>query len=146
VNIVATRLLPGADLSEGIAKLVREHNIRAGVVISAVGSLQHLRLRMGGATPERAEYLEHDGDFEILSVMGTAAAGGTHLHMSVSQPDGSVLGGHLTSGNIVRTTCEVAIAVEPDLVFERTHDPATGFEELEVFGLITDSGAPANED
>jgi predicted DNA-binding protein with PD1-like motif len=142
VNIVATRLTPGTDLLEGIEKLVHEHDIRAGVVISAVASLQRLHLRMGGATPEQSEYIEREGFFEVVSVTGTVSTTGVHLHISVSTSDGSVIGGHLREGNIVRTTAEIAIANEPDLVFARGLDSRTGWEELEVFEVVTPSGAP----
>jgi len=46
------------------------------------------------------------GPFEITSLMGTLAAGG-HLHISLSDADGHVIGGHLVGDDVIHTTAEV---------------------------------------
>lgn len=72
------------------------------------------------------------GDLEILTLAGSLSADGPHLHMSISDADGRVFGGHVTAGCIVRTTAEVLIAKLPDERYTREHDPATGFAELVI--------------
>ncbi|HEY9022710.1 MAG TPA: PPC domain-containing DNA-binding protein, partial [Burkholderiaceae bacterium] len=73
-----------------------------------------------------------EGDLEILTLSGTLGAGGAHLHMSLSDADGRVLGGHVAPGCIVRTTAEVLLALLDDVRFTREPDAATGYAELHV--------------
>jgi predicted DNA-binding protein with PD1-like motif len=71
-------------------------------------------------------------DLEILSLVGTLAEDGPHLHLAVSDDTGAMTGGHLQEGSIVRTTAEVVIGELDDVVFRRPIDPATGWDELEI--------------
>ena len=120
------RLHPGDDLRGALAKLARERNLEAGFVLSAIGSLDPAVLRYAG----RPEATTLTGDFEILTLAGTLGTGGVHLHMSISDSGGRVLGGHVAQGCIVRTTAEIVIGRAEDWVFERAPDPATGYLEL----------------
>ena len=70
------------------------------------------------------------GDLEILTLAGTVAANGSHLHMSVADSEGRVMGGHVANGCIVRTTAEVLLLLLADWSFTREPDPATGYAEL----------------
>ena len=45
---------------------------------------------------------------------------------------GRTVGGHLAEGCTVRTTAEVVLAADEQLLFAREHDPATGYDELVV--------------
>ena len=69
-------------------------------------------------------------NLEIDTVHGTVSANGVHLHISVSDVEGRVYGGHLKEGCIVRTTCELVVGALEDVVFDRVADEATGFDEL----------------
>ena len=60
------------------------------------------------------------------------AADGSHLHLSVADAQGRVLGGHAAYGCIVRTTAEVLLAPLPHWHFSREPDAATGWTELVV--------------
>jgi len=42
--------------------------------------------------------------FEILSLNGTLATSGVHLHISISDKEGKTIGGHLDNGCIIYTT------------------------------------------
>jgi predicted DNA-binding protein with PD1-like motif len=63
---------------------------------------------------------------------GTVAGNGSHLHMSVADSQGRVMGGHVAHGCIVRTTAEVLLLLLSEWSFNRELDPATGFSELVV--------------
>ena len=78
------------------------------------------------------ESLTLDEDLEILTLSGSVTPTATHLHLSVSRADGSVLGGHAAPGCIVRTTAEVLLAVLPGWRFTRERDEATGWDELVI--------------
>ncbi|BBU29366.1 hypothetical protein BTHE68_31000 [Burkholderia sp. THE68] len=80
----------------------------------------------------RDDAAELRGDLEILTLAGTLSAQGPHLHMSVSDADGRVFGGHVTPGCIVRTTVELVVANLPGERYTREHDAGTGFAELVI--------------
>lgn len=77
---------------------------------------------------------------EILSLSGSVASNGSHLHMSLSTATGQVLGGHVAPGCIVRTTAEVLLALLPEWEFAREPDAATGYEELVVRSVEVANG------
>ncbi len=68
----------------------------------------------------------------MLTLSGTLSTGGAHLHLSVSDETGRVIGGHLAYGCRVRTTAEILLAPLPDWRFSREPDPDTGYLELVV--------------
>ena len=124
------RLRPGVDLRAALEAELASSLHRAAFVISAVGSLAGARLRMAGAV----ELSHVRGDLEILTLTGTVGTDGSHLHMSVADREGRVLGGHVAKGCIVRTTAEALLLLLPGWSFRRELDPATGFAELVVSG------------
>lgn len=136
-DFLVKRLSPHQDLKQALVELVQAHDISAGCVISAVGSLQQVHLRMAGAN----QVLTLKRPHEIVSITGTLSSHGLHLHLSVAGPDGTCWGGHLLEGNLIHTTCELVIAIFPQASFERTHDPATGFKELHPVCLVKPNNA-----
>lgn len=124
----ALRLHPGDDLKTSIENYVRENGIAAGALLTCAGSLRYATLRMANA--KTAGRLE--GKFEILSLAGTLSERGCHLHISLSDENGKVTGGHLLEGCPVFTTAEIVIAELPDLIFSREEDQDTGFKELVI--------------
>jgi uncharacterized protein len=122
------RLLPGVDLRTALEQAVAGRACRAAFVVSGMGSLRTARLRFGGAQELQAL----SGDLEILTLSGTIATNGSHLHMSVADATGRVVGGHVARGCVVRTTAEVLLLLLPAWSFTRETDAATGFAELVV--------------
>lgn len=121
------RLHPGEDLRQALeAALVA---LGAAFVLQGIGSLSVAHLRFAGA--EQATELR--GDLEILTLAGSMAPDGVHLHMSIADAQGRVTGGHVAAGCIVRTTAEILLALLPDHQFSREPDNAgSGFRELVV--------------
>ena len=97
-------------------------------MISAVGSLSVAQLRLAGAS----EATLIRGDLELLSLSGTLSRDGAHLHIAVANSTGSVIGGHLCPGSLVRTTAELVIGLLPEWRFRRELDPTTGYAELRI--------------
>jgi uncharacterized protein len=126
------RVLPGTDLRRSLEAAV---GARAAFVISGIGSLRNASLRL--ASKDGPGLFE--GDFEILTLAGSISADGSHLHMSLADAQGQVIGGHVSYGCTVRTTAEVLVLLLPEWSLTREHDPATGFAELVVQRKI---GAP----
>lgn len=77
------------------------------------------------------QIIEVKGRHEIVSLVGTLADEG-HLHASLSDKDGKVVGGHVMGNMIVFTTAEVVIGNCDMLSFTREIDDETGFDELVV--------------
>ncbi|WGV98341.1 DNA-binding protein [Vibrio sp. YMD68] len=125
---IAVRLTQGTDLKHAVKQLITQHNIQAGSIASCVGCLSSIHLRLAGAT----ETLQMTAPFEIVSLMGTLTPDHQHIHISVSDNTGQVLGGHLLDGNIIDTTAELIIHHYPNLSFTREEDANTGFTELVV--------------
>ena len=126
----AVRLLPNQDLMQELEKIVKKNNIKAGCILSCLGSLKKAYLRMpGGKT-----FKDFEGQFEILCLNGTLSVNGSHLHVAMSVfPEGNVIGGHLLEqGCTIATTAEIVIADLEGLEFHRKLDENTGFEELAV--------------
>ena len=124
----AVRLTPGEDLRGEIEKLTALANIRAGFVLSAVGSLTKVALRLAN----RKDTHTMEGHFEIVSLTGTLGPDGLHLHIAVSDEKGVTTGGHVIEGCVVFTTVELVIGEATSLVFHRETDPRTTFKELSI--------------
>lgn len=137
-QVYALRLTPGQDLRVSLEEFAHGHQIQAGVILTAVGSLQQAALRFAGA--DAATVLP--GPFEIVSLVGTLSVDGLHLHGAIASATGETIGGHIMTGCRVHTTVELAIADLPDYRFNRTLDPATGYRELAIKSL-RDSSDPS---
>ena len=122
------RLRPGQDLLNEIEAVVRQERIEAGAILTCVGSLTDVKLRL--ANQEGPSIWQ--GHFEIVSLVGTLSTGGSHIHVSVSDSTGRTLGGHLLEGCKIYTTAEVVIGVMPDITYAREPDPTFGYRELVV--------------
>ena len=122
------RLKPGQDLKLELAAFVRAQALTAAFVVAAVGSLKQLSLRLANAR----EATKKKGSFEILSLQGTLAGEGLHLHLCVADELGNCLGGHLLDGCQILTTAEILIQELSEFDFKRELDPETGFRELKI--------------
>ncbi len=128
MNSIAIRLIPDQDLKLSLLRYCEEQEIDAAGIVTCVGSLRRAVLRFAA----RSEGTILDGDYEIISLVGTISRNGAHLHMSIADQEGHVIGGHLLEGSWIRTTAEVILGVMPDYVFTREDDPQTGYRELRI--------------
>lgn len=126
--IHAFRLLPGENLRAALRNYCNEQKIEAAVLLCCFGSLNEAVLRFAGNTHGTNVM----GPLEIVSATGTLSRHGLHIHISVSDENGSVTGGHLMEGSTVRTTAEIVLQELEDFVFTREKDAATGYEEISV--------------
>lgn len=123
------RFKPDQDLLGQINSYLNAENIKAGVVLSCVGSLTRANLRL--ANQEKGSIFE--GFFEIVSLVGTLSTAGSHLHLSISDGQGKTLGGHLLPGCKIYTTAEMVLGIFPELRFEREDCELSGYPELKVY-------------
>ena len=124
----ALRLKPGQDLRLELEAFAASRHMQAGLVITCVGSLAQAALRMADA--ESSTRLQ--GKFEIVSLVGTFGPDGPHLHISISDSQGRMYGGHLQHGSLIYTTAEIVLGELKDVTFRRRHDPDTGYDELSI--------------
>ena len=122
------RLQPGADLRRSLEGQASAGAGLSAFVVAGIGSLSEVSLRL--AAEQRTTQLA--GPYEIISLSGTLSANGAHLHMSVANREGHVMGGHVCYGNTIRTTAEILLVVVEGWQLSRAVDPTTGFQELQV--------------
>ena len=124
----AFRLKPNEDLKEGVISFAKKQQIKAGAIVTCVGSLTQFHLRF--ANQEKGE--KQKGHFEIVSMTGTFSDSTSHLHIAVSDSTGKTTGGHLLDSNLIYTTAEIVIVDLKDLEFARETDETFGYKELFV--------------
>lgn len=122
------RLRPGQDLKVELDALVKQQRIDAGALLTCVGSLTDVTLRLANQDGPSV----WQGHFEIVSLVGTLSTSGSHLHLSVSDSTGRTIGGHLLAGCKIYTTAEIVVGVMPSLRYVREPDPTFGYRELVV--------------
>ena len=120
------RLKRGEDLLGSIKAICAEKNIKAGIVLSAVGCISSGKVRDASGIRIR-EITDH---CEIVSLNGTVSTQRCHLHIALSKEDLSTIGGHLCTGCIINTTCELVIGELPDITYGAEDDAETGYREL----------------
>ncbi|MEG0657578.1 PPC domain-containing DNA-binding protein [Anaerorhabdus sp.] len=124
----AFRLVYGNDLKEEIQNYCIEHHINACAIITCVGCVNQLRLRLADGKSIR----QWNKQFEIVSLTGTIANGHAHIHFSGSDLEGKCRGGHLLEGTIINTTAEIVLAELETVEFSREFDESTGYDELVI--------------
>lgn len=132
MRTLAFRLTPGTDLKAELQRVTTAQGLRAGCILTGVGSLARARLRMPGSAGEAEAFAEFKEPMEIVSLAGTLGPDGMHVHIALSRRDGACVGGHLVTGCVVHTTAEIVVGELTDVEFRRPTDPATGYGELSV--------------
>lgn len=129
LRAIVLRLGPGDELSQKLQELVEREQIEAGFIMTCVGSLTQAQVRFADhPTPTKLE-----GKFEIVSLVGTVAKSGSHLHITLADEQGRTIGGHVKPGNLVYTTAEIVVGVVTDARFAREPDPKSGYNELVIY-------------
>mmetsp|Transcript_9787 Transcript_9787/g.13464 ORF Transcript_9787/g.13464 Transcript_9787/m.13464 type:complete len:150 (+) Transcript_9787:56-505(+) len=133
----ALRLKPGEDLRDELLSFSKKHNLKAAFVLTCVGSLTRVTLRHANATcdlhqPNELKTYNFGECYEILSLVGTISPDGPHLHISLGDKHGNVIGGHLVGDAKIFTTAEIVLGELEDVTFSRPVDNQTGFDELVV--------------
>jgi len=123
------RLRPGDDLRQQLTAFVQAHHLRAGTMLTCVGSLTVATLRLANQEGPT----EYRGHFEIVSLVGTLSTNGSHLHLAVADSTGRTIGGHLLDGCRVYTTAEIVLGELSALEYRRETGPTFGYQELTVY-------------
>lgn len=103
------KLGPGSDLRRSLEQLAIEHGA-AGFVLGVVGNLSRAAFQCAG----RSGPTILEGDLEIITLQGTVAPDGVHLHLSLSDSDCQVWGGHLEPGTLVLKGADLLVGFLQD--------------------------------
>jgi predicted DNA-binding protein with PD1-like motif/glutaredoxin-related protein len=106
MRVVPIHLEAGSDLRASLEQLAAAEGA-AGFVLSVVGNLSRAAFQCAG----RSGPSVLEGDLEIITLQGTVAPGGVHLHLSLSDGDCQVWGGHVEHGTLVRSGAELLVGL-----------------------------------
>ncbi len=98
------KLSPGSDLRLSIEQIGQQQN-RSGFVLGVVGNLSKAVFQC----PGRSEPTTLEGNLEIITLNGTFSNEGVHLHLSLSDGDCQVWGGHLEPGTTVLKGADILV-------------------------------------
>ncbi|MFC1903436.1 PPC domain-containing DNA-binding protein [Chloroflexota bacterium] len=147
-RLVFASLGPGCDLLKSLKEIIKEKNVKSGLIVSGVGCLQQATIRGASSFPEELPmtdqnrvYVPKKEPLELLSLQGNIARkddGEVYIHCHITVSSGlektRAYGGHLIEGCIVHPYVEIAIAEVTGLEIKRREDP-----EFRALGLYFDS-------
>lgn len=122
------KLMPGEDLILSLDKYCKKFEIEAAFIGTVVGSLEKVVFRKG----HDQTIQEMKGPFEIVSCVGTLSKNGMHIHISISDTNFQVLGGHIVKGCLVQSTAEIVIIALENHQLTRMKGELTDFKELRI--------------
>ncbi|MFZ9619937.1 MAG: PCC domain-containing protein [Prochlorococcaceae cyanobacterium] len=96
MRAVPLHLDPGSDVRRSIEQLASRQAL-SGFVLSVVGNLTQAAFQC----PGKSQPTLLSGELEIITLQGTFSPDGVHLHLSFSDADCQVWGGHLEPGSLV---------------------------------------------
>ena len=100
---------PGSDLRASLEQLAINAGA-SGFVLGVVGDLSQAAFQCPGL--EEPTVLQ--GHLEIITLQGTVAPQGVHLHLSLSDGDCQVWGGHLEHGSLVLRGADLLVGFLPE--------------------------------
>lgn len=106
MRTVRLHLDPGSDLRQTLQQLALEEQA-SGFVLGVVGNLSQAAFQC----PGQSQPTVLSGELEIITLNGTLAPEGVHLHLSVSDGACQVWGGHLEPGSRVLGGAELLVGL-----------------------------------
>jgi len=131
-KVVAARLKPGTDMLLGLTFVCKKYDIKNGVILSTIGSLDGARFCDVVDLPTKAghgygEVLHLTGPIELTNATGIICHDpdnevSLHIHMNLCDRYGNAHGGHLVEGTKVLMTVDVVIAEVDGIIMSRKFD------------------------
>lgn len=106
MRCLALHLEPGTDVRQALEQVAAQEG-GSGFVLSVVGNLSQATFQC----PGKAGPTVLAGELEIMTLQGTLAAGGVHLHLSFSDDACQVWGGHLEPGTLVLKGADLLVGL-----------------------------------
>jgi predicted DNA-binding protein with PD1-like motif len=123
-RVVVLRFKYKTDLLAGLQKMVKQENIRNGVILSAIGSVRGYQVHQvsNRTLPSQDTFVKNPtGSADLVSMNGYVIEGKLHPHVTLATPD-KVIAGHLEPGTEVFTFAIVTIGVMNDVDFRHLDD------------------------
>jgi predicted DNA-binding protein with PD1-like motif len=123
-RIVVLRFKYQTDLLAGLEKMVKQENIRNGVILAAAGSVRGYQVHVvsNRTMPSELTFLKNPTQpADLIGMNGYVINGRLHPHITLALPD-KVIGGHLEPGTEVFTFAAVTIGVMNDADLRRLDD------------------------
>jgi predicted DNA-binding protein with PD1-like motif len=123
-RIVLVRFKYKADLLAGLEKMVKQENIKNGVILSALGSVRGYQIHQvsNRTMPSQDTYEKNPTQpADIVSMNGYVINGRIHAHISLATPE-RTMAGHLEPGTDVFTFAVVTIGVMNDTDLGKVDD------------------------
>jgi hypothetical protein len=137
-RVIVGRILPGSDLVTGIEKICRKHDVRQAIILGAIGSIVNPHIEWAAFTEARP--VTGNTASRTLAGAGSLMSGqglvceteGTdelniHIHCTVTDPSGTVLGGHFNKQAVeVLSTTDLTLVEITGVKVIRRPDPISG--------------------
>lgn len=136
---VPLHLEPGSDLRQALEQLAVEQNA-SGFVLGVVGNLAQAAFQCPGKIAPTVLR----GELEIITLQGTLSPQGVHLHLSLSDGDCRVWGGHLEPGSRVLKGADLLVGLldTPAQEREQASRPAAAAGKTKPAGATPPVGEP----
>ncbi|BCJ68611.1 PPC domain-containing DNA-binding protein [Polymorphospora rubra] len=148
-RVIAASIKPGAQLTDSIEQVCRDHGVHTAVILSVIGTIQEVYLRNPRDITTLPIHREHEfadeidtvvlqRPMEILSIQGnvTTLDGKlwAHCHALFSEAGGNVRGGHVFRATIW-SQGEVFLQELTDIRIDREYDrEVTGLPQIRLHG------------
>ena len=104
------KLSSGADVFNSLDQL-KIHTNSTSFLISAVGDLSGVSFKC----PLNEKPIRLEKKLEVITLSGYLTSEESHIHISVSDDNCNVFGGHLLPGTTVHKSLEILLGVVPDI-------------------------------
>lgn len=130
---IIVRLDRGDEVVSSLLKIIKDENLKGGFV-SAIGAADIVEVGLYEVEKQEYKSRRFEGDFEIVSCLGNVSRKDgepyLHLHMSFSDKDFHVYGGHLSYCRISGTfECVIGLA---ETEINRMKDSVTGLNVFKI--------------
>jgi hypothetical protein len=115
-RVVILRFKYKADLLAGMQQMVKQQNIKNGVILSAIGSVRGYQIHevSNRTLPSKDTFVKNPtAPADLIGMTGYIINGRIHPHVTLANPD-KAFGGHLEPGTTVFTFAIVTIGVLND--------------------------------
>ena len=128
-NTILARLNRGEEVISSLLDIAKKEKIKLASV-SAIGATNDFTLGVFESDEKKYFSTDYKGSYEIVSLLGNLSLKDNepyaHLHMTASNREGVVVGGHLNRA-VISVTCEIFInIIDIDIKVDRKFSDEIG--------------------
>ena len=133
-RVIVARVMPDEDLIDAIKVLVKNYDIKGGL-INIIGAFKKFTIGYFDLNTKEYNFKTFEENVELISCMGNISYKDgepiIHIHISVGKGDYNLIGGHLSQPSIISVTAEVFI-YEINQKLNRVNEPSFNLSLLEL--------------